>query len=252
MKIEHKQIVTKDGVEMLRVTTSDERWYRVKDNYYPSASWIASYCPKDRFFEQYLLSQTPESAEKILLDSSEKGTKVHNAIEKLCLGETLRFDDKINGQNGPEELTAEEWECIMAFRGWVADEKVRFLLSPEWILVDEEVGFAGTCDAPLVEVNGSLYVVDYKTSKNIYQSHIAQLSAYMFALRKNEIWKKAVDGRDVQMAVLQLGKSTKKGYKFTEIPYDFESFLAARLFWDRAEKVKDPPQKDFPLSISLQ
>ena len=54
----------------------------------------------------------------------------------------------------------------------------------------------------------------------------------MYARRKNKTWNDAVAGRDVSIGILQLGKSTKKGYKFTDVPYDFESFLAARIFWD--------------------
>lgn len=252
MKIEFKQIVIDGGVEFLRVTTTDERWYKIQDKFLPSVSWIASYCPKDRFFEKYLLSQTAETAEKILLESSQFGTKVHNGVERLILGDTLSHDSKVMGQSGMEELTAEEWECLMSFINWVKDENVKFLVAPEWTVHEDEYGYAGTVDAPLAEVSGKLYVIDFKTSKNVYQSHIAQVSAYLYALRKNKTWNDVVAGRDVSIGILQLGKSTKKGYKFTDVPYDFESFLAARIFWDRAEKQKDPPQKDFPLTLSLR
>jgi hypothetical protein len=85
--------------------------------------------------------------------------------------------------------------------------------------------------------------VDFKTSANIWPSHIIQVSAYKHALNVS------VD----RLGILQLGyKKNRQGWKFTEIDDDFNLFNAAYTIWKSEMANVQPNQKDYPLSLSIK
>jgi hypothetical protein len=81
--------------------------------------------------------------------------------------------------------------CFEAFVKWAEDNKVEFLESEKMMLYKEEftdlngnlftAGYGGTCDL-LCKINGELALIDYKTSKAIYEpAYPMQLVAYKMA-----------------------------------------------------------------------
>ncbi len=116
MKIEHIQIL--DNV--LRVTTTDERWYRVKEEeYVPSVTWIAGFYPKGIQFMKWLASKGWDEAEAIKNAAGNKGSKVHQAIEDLITGkkhEVIHNSMYMNHDTGIlEELTVDEYASVISF-----------------------------------------------------------------------------------------------------------------------------------------
>jgi hypothetical protein len=119
MKVEIRQI--KDG--LLRITCPDERWY-VKDEttFVPSNTWVCSYYPKGKGYEQWLKNNGDE-AENLKKEAGNKGSKVHQAIEDLLNGVEVKLDAKYmnNDLGREEELTVEEYGILMTFVAWWKD-----------------------------------------------------------------------------------------------------------------------------------
>jgi hypothetical protein len=101
--------------------------------------------------------------------------------------------------------------------------------------------YAGTLDL-MAKIDGKVWLIDLKTSKNIYLSHRVQLSSYFHA-----------DGvKADKMAILQLGYArNKKRFKFTEIEDKFPLFLSAYSFWSEDNADVKVKQKDYPTKIQI-
>lgn len=235
MKIEHKKIKE----DIVQITTTDERWYEYKGKFYPSVTWIASFYPKGIQFMKWLASKGWNEAEAIKVMRGIEGSKVHSAIEVLLNGGAIKHDEKIlNNETGEkEELSVQEYETIVSFYEWYKKVKPKTIKTEFNIITDK---YAGTVDY-LCEIEGQRYIIDFKTSQNIYPEHKIQISAYQRAIG------------NCKMAILQLGYNRNKNkYKFTEIEDCFDLFGAAYKIWDSEVSQKQPLQKDFPLEINLK
>lgn len=248
MKKEIRTIDKANGI--LQVTTTDERWY-VRDKtdpetglpqyeFVPSVTWICDHYPKGVAFYKWLASKGWDESQAIKSAAGDKGSKVHYAIRDLIDGKTVNIDDKYknNSTGEEEELSFEEYDCLMSFVQWHKDTKPEFLACEFAVWGD---GYAGTVDL-LCSIEGQKYVVDFKTSQYIWPSMELQVSAY----------KHAGDFQDANLAILQVGyRLNKKRYKFTEVDDNYQEFLAAKLIWAKEQKGVQPHQKDYPLKVKL-
>lgn len=240
MKIEYKEFPDANTV---RVTTTDERWYLhpEKKIWVPSSTWIGSYVPS-KDLAIWMAKKGYDEAELIKREAGAKGSRVHKGIEILSTGGEVKHNDAFtDGEGEYKELTAEEYAAIISFKEWCEEAKPKFLYS-ERTVFNLKDNYAGTLDA-MVELNGEIYILDYKTSADIYLSHQVQISSYYHA----------DDIIADKMAILQLGykRNKHKKYKFTEVEDCYDLFLSAQKFWATDNKDKKPLQKDFPISIKL-
>jgi hypothetical protein len=239
---------------ILRVTTTDERWYvRERKNaetglpeneFVPSVTWICDHYPKGVAFYKWLASHGWDEAESIKNAAGDKGSRVHYAIRDLIEGKTINIDAKYKTSDDEkeQELTLEEYDCLMAFAAWYSEAKPE-LLACEFAIWGD--GYAGTVDL-LCKINGELYLVDFKTSQHIWPSHELQVSAYKHAYE-------AAGGEPVKLAILQVGyRLNKRRYKFTEVDDNYAEFLAAKTIWAKEQKGVEPKQRDYPLRIKLE
>ncbi|MBW2993470.1 PD-(D/E)XK nuclease family protein, partial [Candidatus Woesearchaeota archaeon] len=181
------------------------------------------------------------------------GSKVHNAINDLLKGVVIKMDTKYMNPTTEkdEELTLAEYECLMSFVKW-HDKYKPITLSTELVVFNENIEYAGTLDY-ICKIDNKIYIIDFKTSQNIWQEHKLQLSAYKHcdinaAMRNTENVIK-----NPKLAILQIGyKRNKDGYKFTEIEDNFKLFLTARGIWLNEYAGVEPKQKDYPLQLSLK
>lgn len=254
-----KEIIVVDKEKgVYRVTTNDERFYirEAKDEttglptfkWKKSVTWICSFYPKGKAFWRWLADKGWSEAEALKVSAGDKGNKVHNAIVNLIAGGTIKMEDKyINNSTGlQEELTVEEYECLMSFVNWANDVKPTFILS-ELTVESEQYDYAGTVDC-VAKIGEQLYIIDFKTGQYIWPEYELQIAAYKQALK--EMGRK-VD--DVKLAFLQVGyKKNKKGYKFTEIEDKFELFLHAKAICENETGGQSPKQAEYPLELSLQ
>lgn len=253
-----KEIIEVDKEKgIFRVTCSDERWYTIPSNdlvtglpifkYVPSVTWITGHYPKGTGFYKWLAGKGWDEAEIAKTSAGDKGSKIHNAIENLISGETIKMDSQFmnNSTEKEEDLKVEEYEAIMAFQNWANKVQPEFIAN-EITVISEKHNFAGTVDC-IARINGQIWIIDFKTSQYVWPEMEIQISAYKKALSdQNEEYK------DAKLAILQVGyKRNKNAYKFTEIEDQFELFEAAQKIWLKETKGQKPSQKDYPLEIKL-
>lgn len=252
MKKEIRQI-TEDG-KTVQITIADERWYiktlsDAKGNItgykeYPSVTWITEHYPKGIGFYKWLAQHGWDEAESIKEAAGDRGSKVHQGITSLLLGNEIRMDDKIhNSDTGNEDdIKLEEYEALMSFASWYREKKPK-LLANEVTVFNEEFMYAGTADF-ICEIEGQKWLIDFKTGANVWPSYEIQLSAYAHALPP--------ELKPDRLAILQVGyKRNKNGYKFTEVEDQFDLFLAARRIWQKETSGVQVFKKDYPTSLSL-
>jgi len=169
-------------------------------------TWWASGCAVDFIKDNLEIIKNPESPhaiEQLLKDAkaaftktSEKavdiGSQVHAAIEKY-----IKEKKDLSG-----ELLNEVQNGFLAFLEWEKKNHVIWEQS-EVEVISTKYGFAGTADAIAI-INGHRYLIDFKTSKAVYDEYRMQLGAYLLAW--NEEYSKDVKIENV--AVLRLDKET--------------------------------------------
>lgn len=143
--------------------------------------------------------------------STNIGSHVHSAIEAYTQGdpcpETIDrikdADDKKKAINAFSAFT--EW--------WSVIEKTNYeVMMQETPLITEYCG--GTLDM-LININGKIYIVDFKTSNSLSFKYYVQLAAYRRMLY--DLYGILVDG----IIILRLDKKTGK---FEEVILDFSDY----------------------------
>ena len=186
------------------------------------------------------------------------GTNAHEWIEDFV-------NDVMQSGNPAPNLdyyelphSMEAINSVAAFLTWYNDHDVVFLHSEKKVY-SREHNFSGTFDL-LCLVDGVLTMVDFKTSKDIYEDYFVQGSAYIQAYHEELLHKfdSVEDFLDQlsegevrlveQFMVLQIpkdGKNYKTGTIGPEM-YDhyFSVFKACRVIYDWSKKPEDNPWGD--------
>ena len=188
---DHKQITLPDG-----------RYYQRNGEYYPSVTYVLSHYPKGKFFEDWL-KKVGYSADFIVKRASEEGTQVHEMIEDYLNGKELLFLE-----HGIPMYSPHVWQMFLRFVDFWEEYKPT-LIEAEIHLFSDELKVAGTCDM-VCEINGELWVIDFKTSNHLQTTY--DLQTAMYAKCFEECFGKKVD----RTGVLWL-KSSKRGPKKDKI-----------------------------------
>ena len=143
------------------------------------------------------------------------GTEAHDLFERITLGLAI-------GQVHPDMAP-----YVEHFNQFLDDFSPTFLMSEETVWSDEH-RYAGSFDA-IAEIGGETVVLDYKTSKSVYEETALQLAAYRFA---DHVVRP--DGAKVPLPEIDGGAVvhiTTEGYSVVpmRVDYDvFQHFLALR------------------------
>lgn len=253
MKIEIRVVDKKKGI--VQITTPDERWYakplkkEIKSmadyRFVPSVTWICGHYPKGIGFYKWLAEKGWDEAEAIKNAAGNKGSKVHQAIGMYLTGERIKIDDKFlnHDTNQMEEMAVEEYDCLISFVSWYGTLKNPKILASEITVFNDVEGYAGTVDC-LMEIDGELWLIDFKTSQNVWPEYEIQVSAYKHATLP-------IKGTP-KVGILQIGyRKNGKNYKFTEIADKYDLFLAAKKIWANETAGEKPKQKDYPMFVEL-
>ena len=241
MKMERKEIKG----NIIQITLEDERWYAISENgeikYIPSVTWICEYYPKGIGFFKWLASKGWDEAEAIKIAAGEKGNTVHNAVEMLLKRETISYNSEfINDDGIKREITADEYGAVLSFVDWWQDIKPEILGFNETVIAPDK-SHAGTLDIRC-KINNENWIIDIKTSADIWPSHELQVNAYRMCGFVN-----------YKMGILQLGykRNKKKKYKFTEILPQEDLFSATKKIWGKETEGIFPLQREYPIEIKL-
>lgn len=259
MKKYIKDVDEKKGI--VQVTIADERWYFKSSKNpstglpemlaVPSVTWITQSYPKGIGYYKWLAEHGWDEAEAIKVAAGDKGTKVHLAIEDILRGVEVRIDSKyLNKSTGlEEELTLEECDAILSFLKWKAENNPE-LIAFETTVFSEKHNYAGTIDY-ICKIGEEYWVIDFKTSQQVWPSHELQLNAYKQTLENAENHIEGLDVSNLKMGILQVGyRRNKDGFKFTEIEDDFDTFLAAQHIWKKEHGDEHASKKDYPIVLS--
>lgn len=290
----------KQGI--VQITTADERWYLKPSTDpitqlpvfkpVPSSTWVASYWPKGIGYYRWLADKGWDEAQAIKEAAGDKGSAVHAALEMILNGQEFRIDTKVLDKNKSteqepalRELTYDELICVKAFLDWkteiAADYRIETIATETNVFSDIH-SFAGTLDwllrltprpegkNPLKLAGPTVYLTDFKTSQDIWDSHELQISSYGETITngENPIFErnengtesnKLLDVSSLRLAILQIGyRRNKDGFKFSEIANRFDDFKVAQHIWRREHtsaksgELNKPgfTQRDFPIVLS--
>ena len=162
-----------------QITIGDQRFYQRKaKTFYPSVTYVLSYFPKGKFFENWM-KDVGHNSDIIARKAADEGTETHEAIEKFLNGEELVWIDEY----GKAKYNLIVWQMILRFADFWNTVKPRLIATEQHIFSDE-YKYAGTIDL-VVEIEGKIWLLDIKTSNSLHTSYDLQLAAYAQAWNEN-------------------------------------------------------------------
>ena len=116
-----------------------------------------------------------QSYDKVLEESANKGTFVHETLHEYLFKEGKKFD-----LSNPEVLNF-LYENLNTFKEFEKDYDIKPIWGEKSFSLDK---FGGTVDL-YCELDNKYTILDFKTSKRFYSSHFIQLGAYIQLLEAN-------------------------------------------------------------------
>jgi len=228
-----------------QITLPDSRYYRRNGNYYPSVTYVLSYYPKGKFFENWL-KQVGFSADYIVKKAAEEGTQVHELCESYLNGEELKFlDDRGRPQYNPDV-----WQMFLRFVEFWEESKPT-LVETEVHIFSDVLKVAGTCDL-IVEINGERWLLDLKTSNQLQTTYELQTAVYGQCYE--ECFGKKIDRYGILWLKSSKRKSAKgkmqgKGWEIVESSRTFEEnidiFKTVKRLFDLENPTHSPTFTEF-------
>ena len=140
--------------------------YDIDGVWFPRVTKILSKKAKPALYRYYGEATSFAAAQAATTKSAEEGTLLHEAVQKIMLGEKPEVDPSI----APAVEAAEKF--LIERNIQVAPESI------EKRIVHYDQRYAGTIDA-LALIDGKFGVLDIKTSQAIYRDYNLQTAAYM-------------------------------------------------------------------------
>jgi hypothetical protein len=153
-----------------QITTNDSRFYEDGDVTYPSVTYVLSYYPKGKYFEEWL-KKVGYSADYIVKKAADEGTQVHNLAERYLLGDEIKLM-----KDGKPQYDLGVWKMFLHFVDFWETSGAE-LLETEIFLYSETLKIAGTCDI-VCKIDGELWVLDLKTSNHLQTTYDLQTAIY--------------------------------------------------------------------------
>ena len=179
----------------------DAHFYYVDGEYFPSVTKILGETMPTPYGLRYWIGMVGnERAQAKLEKAGERGTKIHNACEKLLRGEVVHLDREF-----PDK---KDKKCIVSFIDWAYKNQPRIDKKYIEFTVASRKKYAGTLDI-FCYIDDEPWIIDIKTSGGIYKKHKLQVIAYQYAFKE-------MTGIKAKMALLHLNYKTKKGYSFSD------------------------------------
>jgi len=192
-----------------------DNYYLIKGKKYIRVTRVLSIIDKPEL-RNWLAKTGNKKSKQILKSRAGFGTTIHKLIEVLLSEGKLditNYDDKFK-------------DTMNLFEDWKKNNAIS-VEATEQKLWSEKYNFAGTCDCIAI-INGSRYICDWKTSKDIYPEYVLQLGAYFIAFK--ELTGIELDGA----VILQMrdGKYKEQYYTKEELYNAFEVFKAAKKLFE--------------------
>lgn len=194
----------------MKITPKSGSGPRLYRGLYPSVTEVLKVVEKS-YLDNWRRKVGAQEADILLRNASAFGTRVHTTAQQVALGEETEPD---------MELYA------LAVRSFLL-EHVDEVLATEIELVSTKFKFGGTPDLYCRLKDGSLAVVDYKTTSQLSREHGLQTAAYALLCREHEM---KVNRR----LVVRIKKDKPGTYycrKYHNHGEDVQAFLSLLNFW---------------------
>ncbi|SRR6056297_1870644 len=148
----------------------EESGYEIDGTWFPRVTKIIGIKSKPGLHYFYASLNSYSEGERIKKISADEGTRVHEAVQSILIGEEPEFKKDIA-------------PSVKAFRKFLKNNKIE--VDSDYIekrVINHDDHYAGTVDA-LAMVNGKTGVMDIKTSQSIYRDYNLQTAAYMAGLK---------------------------------------------------------------------
>jgi len=215
--------------------TQDHFYYsKASKLYVPSVTKILDIIAKGEFFNAWLKKQGA-NADKLLTEAGDFGTNVHNMLEAIGRGITINLDC----------LKPKERRCVEAFIAWKDAKVARFIETEHEVCTPT---YGGTMDALVELKDGRVALLDYKTSKYIYDTYDLQVASYVKAYELNT-GKKVDTGFILRFEKQDDNKIDMEEKEVLNISESFELFECARRLWvwkhkDKLDKANSLTKKE--------
>jgi hypothetical protein len=236
-----------------QITLPDSRYYRRNGNYYPSITYVLSYYPKGKFFEDWL-KKVGYASDHIVKKAGEEGTQVHDLIESYLLGEELNF----LSPTGYPQYSPDVWQMFLRFTDFW-EEYTPTLLEAEVHLFSDEYKVAGTCDLVCeIEIDGKkeLWIIDFKTSNHLQPTYDLQTAIY------GKCYEECFGKKPDRFGILWLksskrksskGKMQGKGWEIYESSRTYEEnldiFQTVKKLFDLENPTNSPSFTEFKTTV---
>tara|TARA_R100000742_G_C4276886_1_gene98282 strand:+ start:375 stop:1136 length:762 start_codon:yes stop_codon:yes gene_type:complete len=185
--------------EFKQITTNDSRFYEDGNKTYPSVTYVLSYYPKGKNFEDWL-KKVGYASDFIAKKAADEGTLVHNLAESYLKGNKIELMDE--DQNPKYDIKI--WKMFLRFVDFWETSGAE-LIETEVFLYSDALNIAGTCDL-VCKINDEVCVIDIKTSNHLQITY--ELQSAIYAKCFEECYDQKVD----KVGILWL-KSPKRSYK---------------------------------------
>ena len=208
--------------------TRNGRWYSVGGYDVPSVTTVLQGFKCPHYLMEFIVKQAGGDTRLLYDKKSEAlrvGSTVHSHIDRIQGGETIVVE------NDPEvQKSLISFMCFMKAYNPNVIAKEQLLASTETRGDDLRFPFAGTVDL-VAEIDGELWLLDYKTSQQLDTEMGLQLTAYKM------LWDSTHDRKIERLGVVWCKKNFKGEYptKSTKYLHEFEYspkdwFCAYKLF----------------------
>ena len=239
--------------QLKQINFLDRRVYKRDEGvYYPSVTTILQYMPKNKFFESWL-KDVGNNADIIMRKAGKEGTQVHEACEKLVLGEEVTWMDDF----GRAKYSQIVWEMILKFYDFWSTHKPELISTEDFVWSDKHK-YAGTADL-VVKMDGEVWLLDIKTSNSLHKSYDLQLASYAKALKECKdieiqrtgiIWLKAQSRGPSKKKGIYQGKGWKI-VNVDDIDKNFELFQMIYKLYQLENPTTEPVYQQYPTTLKL-
>jgi hypothetical protein len=168
-------------------------------------------------------SRIMEDAFKQVSDAADLGTNIHKALENHFQG--LPYDPSME-------------DYVAPVKKWVDHNRVKFL-QHELRLVNPEVGYAGTTDA-LIEKDGVLYVLDYKSRKTKPEYEVKPWSKEPMQIAAYAHVAKATRGVNLYISTTEPGRIGEAWYDEEMLTENYKAFTHVCKYWQFSNNYVPP------------
>ena len=210
----------------------------------------ATKCMKEYFEQNYsadvdpimLINDARFKYREVSKEALDIGSAVHNHIEKY-----IKYGQDVKQESIKDEVQ----NAFLAFLEW-EDKNIKKWVKSEMQICHAGIGYAGTLDAVAELKTGEICVIDFKSSKGIYDEYRTQIIAYF------EAYKNLGNNADCT-GILRLDKETglPEWENHSKIRGGFEKFYKKEIrFWlslvDVYYKMKSRRLKNNPIAVKLK